>query len=106
MFTKVKINGKTGLALAPLSVLPEYQRQGTGSALIHNGHSIARELGYDYSIVLGSERYYPKFGYVKAYIYGIKPPFNVPLENFMVCDLNGKLGSMDGVVEYAPEFFY
>ncbi len=102
----MKINGKTGLALAPLSVLPEYQRQGTGSALIHNGHSIARELGYDYSIVLGSERYYPKFGYVKAYIYGIKPPFNVPLENFMVCDLNGKLGSMDGVVEYAPEFFY
>ena len=34
LFTEVTVNGKTELALAPLSVLPSYQRQGIGLALI------------------------------------------------------------------------
>lgn len=63
MFTKVQIGESVQLALAPLSVLPEYQRQGIGSALIREGHKRAGELGYGYSIVLGSEAYYPKAGY-------------------------------------------
>ena len=35
MFTKAKVEDKVVLALAPLSVLPEYQRQGVGLSLIH-----------------------------------------------------------------------
>lgn len=46
--------------------VPEYQRKGIGSALIQEGHRIAAELGYSYSVVLRSEMYYPKFGYVPA----------------------------------------
>lgn len=42
MFTKAMVNGKTVLALAPLSVLPEYQRKGIGKALIQEGHRIAK----------------------------------------------------------------
>ena len=37
MFTKLRIGNSTQLALAPLSVLPEYQKQGVGTALIHEG---------------------------------------------------------------------
>lgn len=62
MFTKAKVEDKVVLALAPLSVLPEYQRQGVGTALIEEGHRIAKELNYEYSIVLGSETYYPRTG--------------------------------------------
>ena len=92
------------LALAPLAVLPEYQRKGIGSALIKEGHKIANDLGYDYSIVLGSEKYYPKMGYLPAINYGIMPSFEVPNENFMACKLNEKAANISGIVEYAKEF--
>lgn len=42
MFTKAIIEDKTVLALAPLSVLPEYQRKGIGKALILEGHRIGK----------------------------------------------------------------
>lgn len=92
------------LALAPLAVLPEYQKQGIGKKLIEEGHKKAKKLGYHYSIVLGSERYYPKFGYVPASQYGIKAPFEVPNENFMAIKLNDTDVKITGVVEYAKEF--
>ena len=38
LFTKIQIGKFEELALAPLAVLPEYQRQGVGSKLIEEGH--------------------------------------------------------------------
>lgn len=104
LFTKVDIGGSVQLALAPLSVLPEYQRRGVGSALIREGHRRARELGYGYSIVLGSETYYPRMGYVPAKNFGIVPPFAVADENFMACKLREDAPAISGVVQYAKEF--
>lgn len=46
MFTKLQIGEHTALALAPLSVLHQYQRQGIGTCLIREGHRKAQELGY------------------------------------------------------------
>ena len=45
MFTRAKVEENTVLALAPLSVLPKYQRRGIGVSLINAGHKIAKELG-------------------------------------------------------------
>lgn len=104
LFTKAEVQGKTVLALAPLSVLPEYQRTGIGTALINAGHEIARSLGYEYSVVLGSEAYYPKHGYIPAETYGIFPPFEVPRENFMAIKLRDGAGDISGVLRYAKEF--
>ena len=104
LFTKIKIGNHEELALAPLAVLPEYQKQGIGSKLIQQGHKIAKELGYHYSIVLGSETYYPKFGYVPAIQYGIKAPFEVSNENFMAIKLNDIDIEIKGTVQYAKEF--
>lgn len=104
LFTKIKIGNHEELALAPLAVLPEYQKQGIGSKLIQQGHKIAKELGYHYSIVLGSETYYPKFGYVPAIHYGIKAPFEVSNENFMAIKLNDIDIEIKGTVQYAKEF--
>ena len=104
MFTKLRIGNSTQLALAPLSVLPEYQKQGIGTALIHEGHKRARTLGYWYSVVLGNEKYYSRAGYSLARKYGILAPFGVPDENFMVCKLLERASSVSGVVQYAKEF--
>ena len=104
LFTKIKIKDNIELALAPLAVLPEYQRKGIGKKLIETGHNIAKNLGYHYSIILGSENYYSKMGYIPAIQYGIKAPFQVPDENFMAIKLNDTNIEIKGTVEYAKEF--
>ena len=104
MFTKANIDNFVVLALAPLSVLPEYQKKGVGTALIKEGRKIAKELGYGYSIVLGSEKYYPKLGYLPADSFNIRPSFDVPKENFMVYKINKDAFNIHGIVKYAKEF--
>lgn len=104
LFTKIKIGKQEELALAPSGVLPEYQKQGIGRTLIQEGNKKAKELGYHYSVVLGSDKYYPKFGYVSAKEYGIVAPFDVPDENFMAIKLNDTDIEIKGIVQYAKEF--
>lgn len=104
LFTKLQIGEHTALALAPLSVLPQYQRQGIGTSLVLEGHRIAQALGYSYSVVLGSEKYYPRMGYLPAETFGIKPCFSVPSKNFMAYKLCENAPIISGVVKYAEEF--
>lgn len=104
LFTRAEVNGKEVLALAPLSVLPEYQNRGIGKSLIKQGHAIAQKMGYKYSVVLGHEKYYPKFGYVPASQYGICAPFDVADENFMAVCLDGAAGKLNGTMEYEEAF--
>ena len=104
LLTKAKVGEDTVLALAPLSVSPPYQRRGIGTALIREGHRIARELGYAYSLVLGSETYYPRTGYVPAEQLGIPAPEGFPPENFMAAKLLENAGAVSGAVVYAKEF--
>lgn len=82
LFTKAVVQGVEVLALAPLSVLPDYQNRGIGLSLMKEGHSIAHKLGYEYSVVLGHSKYYPKAGYIPASECGIKAPFEVDDESF------------------------
>ena len=104
MFTKAWVGEMPVLALAPLSVIPEYQRKGIGTALVKEGHRIAADLGFAYSVVLGSENYYPKFGYVPADTVGIQAPFDVPKKNFMAYKLREDAPEACGVMRYAGEF--
>ena len=104
LFTEAKVGEDTVLALAPLSVKPGYQRQGVGAALIRQGHKIAGELGYSWSLVLGSETYYPKFGYVPAEKVGIQVPEGFPSPNFMAARLREEADPIKGEVVYAREF--
>jgi len=52
-----------GVVLAPVAVKPEFQKKGVGKALIEEGHRIAMEKGYDFSLLCGHTDYYPRFGY-------------------------------------------
>ena len=93
------------LALAPVSVLPARQGQGVGTALIHAGHDAARKLGFSSVIVLGHPEYYPRFGYHRASLWGIKAPFDVPDEAFMALELvPGGLDTVSGTVIYPAAF--
>lgn len=104
LFTNVSVGTHTALALAPLSVHPAYQRRGIGLALMKKGHKIAQQLGYEYSIVLGSSKYYSKVGYVPARTYGITAPFDVPDENFMAIKLTNDAEILNGTVKYDKAF--
>ena len=104
MFTKANIGSRTELALAPLSVSPQHQKKGIGTALMNEGHKIAKQLKYEFSVVLGSEKYYPKVGYKPASDFGITAPFDVPSENFMALNLNGNDNIINATLEYAKEF--
>lgn len=104
LFTKAFVNDVEVLALAPLSVLPEYQNRGIGLSLIKQGHIIALRLGYEYSVVLGHSKYYPKAGYVPASWYGIKAPFDVSDENFMAIKLINEAKGIEGIIQYDEAF--
>ena len=104
LFTRAKVGEDTVLVLAPLSVKPKFQRQGVGTALIEQGHKIARELGYSYSLVLGSEKYYPRFGYIPAEQLGIQVPEGIPSPNFMAMKLREEGAPISGAVTYPEEF--
>ncbi len=75
LLTKLKIKNDQSefdsLALAPVSVLPEYQNKGIGGRLITKAHNKAKALGYKSIVLLGHENYYPRFGYKRADNYGI-----------------------------------
>ena len=104
LFTAAQVGNAPVLALAPLSVLPGYQKKGIGTALIREGHRIGRQLGYGYSVVLGCETYYPRLGYRPAAQFGIEAPFPVPSENFMACKLREDAPAVYGVMKYPKSF--
>lgn len=104
MFTEGKVGNNTVLILAPLAVLPEYQRKGIGRALIEKGHKTAYDMGYGYVVVLGSESYYPRMGYVPASELGIETPEGIPNENFMAVKLRNDAVPLKGAVIYPDEF--
>ena len=66
MFTRATVGRDAVLVLAPLSVVPKYQRKGI--------------------------------------TFGIKPPFDVPDENFMAYKIKEGAPDIHGIVKYAKEF--
>lgn len=75
LLSKIKINGEKeyeSLILAPLAVLPEFQKQGIGEKLFTEGLRKAKELGFSSVIVVGHKDYYPKYGFEKASKWNIK----------------------------------
>ncbi len=47
----------TAMALGPMAVLPEYQRQGVGSQLVRKGLEECRRAGHEVVFVVGHPRY-------------------------------------------------
>ncbi|ORX87706.1 acyl-CoA N-acyltransferase [Anaeromyces robustus] len=82
---------KEVLIFGPVSVLPEYQKQGYGEKLIRYSMKKAKELGYQEILITGNPDYYKKFGFESAFHYRIiyeGMNENEELPFFMICILN------------------
>lgn len=94
-----------GAGLAPMAVLPGYQRTGVGSKLIAEGTKRLRDSGCPFIVVLGHAGYYPRFGFVPANHYGVRCQWETPNEAFMLLPLDAsKVSTMQGVAKYRDEF--
>ena len=49
--------------LGPISVLPEYQKQGIGKSLIYEGLSLLKVLGGKGCALVGDPNFYKQFGF-------------------------------------------
>ena len=93
------------IALAPMAVLPEYQRKGIGSQLVRAGLKECQSLGQKIVFVVGYPDYYSRFGFTLAKPKGIDCEFKVPEEAFMVLELEADtLAGQRGTVIFRPEF--
>lgn len=108
LFSRMWIKNPTSalvsaVALAPVAVLPEHQRQGIGGRLIRHGLELLRGQGEKIVIVLGHPGYYPKFGFSVEKARLLESPF--PAEAFMAIELSpGALDGVRGAVVYPAAF--
>ena len=68
MYTKAWLIDEAGqeleiLSFGPLSVLPEYQRRGVGSALVHHTKIAAQKMGIKCIVIYGDPNNYCKHGF-------------------------------------------
>jgi putative acetyltransferase len=89
-------------ALAPVSVLPAFQRAGIGKALIRAGNAKCAELGLSAILVLGHPDYYPQFGFSADLTESLEAPFSGPA--FMALELRPDALKAGGRVRYATAF--
>ena len=82
-------NGAIGwYGLGPVSVLPQFQRLGIGTALIETGLARLRELGAAGCCLVGHPDYYPRFGFRNTPRFGVQ---GVPAEVFFALPFAGHI---------------
>lgn len=101
-FSPAMIEGELGgwYALGPVSVLPDYQGQGIGSALIEAGLHTLQKKQAQGCILTGNPSYYHKFGFAVASEYA---PANEPKDYFMVNQFTERKPS--GVFAFDSAFY-
>jgi predicted N-acetyltransferase YhbS len=86
--------------LGPVSVWPDLHHRGIGGALIRRGIAEMRERGAKGIVLLGSNEYYPRFGFEHFPQLTFPGP---PPEFFQALLLEGEMPV--GQVDYAPGFY-
>jgi putative acetyltransferase len=107
LFSPIRIehgdDGKS-LGLAPMAVVPTWQRRGVGAQLIHAALQALRSTDFRSIVVLGDPGYYGRFGFVPASNHGLHDTYGGG-DAFMILTLrDGTLTGYCGQVDYAPEF--
>lgn len=95
-------------ALGPIAVDPPFQGRGIGSALARAGLGAMRDMGYGLLFLVGSPRYYPRFGFQPAQPLGFSSDYvepGGPHAHFMVAVLDERApGSVRGHTRFHPAF--
>lgn len=79
------------LAVGPVAVVPDYQRQGIGGQMVHRGHELGAREGFALAFLMGHSSYYSRHGYHSCFGFGKMeidlsklPSPEVPLEPWPV----------------------
>ena len=101
--SRLSLEGGKGraLALAPLAVMPNRQRQGVGSALMREAIALARADGHDALVVLGDPAFYGRFGFESAPS-SLTTPYDGPY--LQVLALRPEDAALSGRVRYPAAF--
>ncbi|HEY6786841.1 MAG TPA: N-acetyltransferase [Trebonia sp.] len=92
--------------LSPLGVLPEFQRQGIGTALIRHALAAAGDLTAPLVFLEGSPDYYGKRGFERAGDLGFRrPSLRIPAAAFQVARMPGYAAWMTGTLVYSEPFW-
>jgi putative acetyltransferase len=95
---------RRGLGLAPVAVLPKWQRHGIGTALVAEGLNACRHVHCPFVVVLGDPGFYGRFGFQPASRFGLSNEYGVD-EPFMALELMpGALDEVEGLLRYGSEF--
>ncbi len=86
--------------LGPVSVLPKYQKQGIGKALINEGLARLKTLGAKGCCLVGHPGYYGRFGFVNTDEFTLD---GVPAEAFFALSFDGRMPK--GKVLFHEAFF-
>jgi putative acetyltransferase len=108
MFSDLLIQTSNGivnsLALAPVAVVPNHQRQGIGSSLVREGLRLCKERGHSIVVVLGHPEYYPRFGFSSKLAEPLICPFHSGPALMALELVPGALQGVSGELKYAPPF--
>ncbi len=105
MFSRAPItSGHQVALLSPLGVLPPYQRQYIGSALMKHALTWLAASPYPLVVLEGVPSYYPRFGFVPAQDLGIDPPFSLPPAVWQAYRLPAYSSQVKGTVYYPEPF--
>lgn len=88
--------------LAPLAVVPSFQKQGIGAELVRHSLERLRDDGYDLVVVLGEPHYYGRFGFDPKLAEKLKTPYDGPYLQALALSDHGK--GAHGPVSYARAF--
>jgi putative acetyltransferase len=92
------------VAIGPLSVRPDHQWHGVGSALMHAVLGAADALGEPLAALLGDPAYYRRFGFELSTVYQITPPQPQWQPHFQVRVLTGYHLRLRGMFTYPEPF--
>lgn len=103
MLSRMRMGDHRPLQLSPVSVHPDHQRRGIGSAIVREALHRADDLGEPFVLVLGHPAYYPRFGFEPATPLGVLAPGAFG-DAWMLARLSSYDPSMTGRVEFPPQF--
>lgn len=102
--TRCRVDTAPALGFAPLSVRPDRQRRGVGSALTHALLGAADALGEPLVALLGDPSYYRRFGFRPCGDYHITPPVAQWRPHFQVRPLTAHDPALHGTFTYPEPF--
>jgi putative acetyltransferase len=88
------------VALAPIAVYPEYQKQGVATRLVQESHACLAALGETLSVVLGEPQFYARFGYSNRRVANFASEYQSPY----LMGLSFGAAPWEGRLLYAPAF--